>query len=119
MNLFWTNTAYASTGGESIDTFISHVDKLIVNPLIILLFALALAYFLWGVFEFLSNQENEEKKTAGKKHMLWGIIGLTIMMGVWTILYIILNTFGITGITPEKGGVILNDYNPPLHQLGS
>ena len=107
MNLFFTNIAYAS-----VDTLVKNVDKLIVNPLIILLFALALAYFLWGVFDFLSNQENEEKKTAGKKHMLWGIIGITIMMGVWTILNVILDTFGISGIKPEQGQVHLNDYNP-------
>ena len=108
MNLFFTNIAYAATG-ESIDTFINNVNKLIVNPLILLLFALALVYFLWGVFEFIANQENEEKKTEGKKHMLWGIIGITIMMGVWTILSIILNTMNIspTDINPKEGIVNL------------
>ena len=109
MNFLFTNVAYAS---ESLDNFIKNVNKLIVNPLILLLFALALVYFLWGVFEFISNQENEEKKTAGKKHMLWGIVGITIMMGVWTILNMILATFNVTGINPEKGTVELNPYNP-------
>ena len=113
MSLFFTNIAYA----DSVDNFINNVNKLIVNPLILLLFALALVYFLWGVFEFISNQENEEKKTSGKQHMLWGIIGITIMMGVWTILHIVLDTFNITGITPEKGKVILNEYNPTYPAL--
>ncbi|MBU0611817.1 pilin [Patescibacteria group bacterium] len=112
MSLFFTNVAYAS-----VDSFVRNLNKLIINPLILLLFALALAYFLWGVFEFLSNQENEEKKTTGKKHMLWGVIGITIMMGVWFILNVILNTFNITGINPEKGTVNLEDYNPPYHQV--
>ena len=110
LDLFFPNTAYAAT--SNLDTFIVHVNKLIINPLITLLFALALVYFLWGVFEFISNQENEEKKTDGKKHMLWGIIGIAIMMGVWTILSLILNTFNISGIKPEQGTVQLNDYNP-------
>jgi len=118
MNLFFTNIAYAASSGESFDTFIRHVDTLIVNPLILLLFAVATVYFLWGVFDFISNQENEEKKTAGKKHMLWGIIGLTIMLGVWAILSIILSTFGITGIAPDKGTVILNNYNPTYPAVG-
>jgi len=107
MDLFFTNIAYAS-----VDSFIANVNRLIINPLIILLFALALAYFLWGMFEFLSNQENEEKKTAGKKHMIWGIVGITIMMGVWFIMYLILDTFNITEINPKKGTVQLNEYNP-------
>ncbi len=109
MDLFSTQVAYAS-----LDSFLIKVDQLIVNPLILLLFALALAYFLYGVVEFMFNQANEEKKTSGKSHMLWGIIGITIMMGVWTILGIILNTFNLSGqINPEQGTVNLNEYNPP------
>jgi hypothetical protein len=59
------------------------------------------------VFEFIGNGDNDEKKTTGKSHMLWGIIGITIMMGVWTILGVILNTLDIKGIDPEKGTVKL------------
>jgi uncharacterized membrane protein YidH (DUF202 family) len=96
-----------------VDTFVSKVDTLIINPLITLLFALAMVYFLYGVFEFISNQENEEKKTSGKSHMLWGIIGITIMMGVWTILGIILSTLNVTNINPKTGEVTLPAYNMP------
>ncbi len=95
------------------DTFIANVNEQIINPLILLLFALAVAYFLWGVFEFILNAENDEKKTTGKSHMLWGIIGITIMMGVFAIMNIILSTFNIRGITPETGEVKLDPYNPP------
>ena len=102
MNLFSTNIAYAS-----VDSFITKVNAEIINPLIIFLFALALVYFLYGVLEFFMNQENEEKRTASKKHMLWGIVGLTIMMGVWAILGMIISTFNIKEIDPEKGKVSL------------
>lgn len=113
MNFLFTNVAYAA--GESLDQFIQNVNKLIINPIIILLFALALAYFLFGVFEFISNAENEEKRTKGKSHMIYGLIGLTVMMGVWTILMLIMNTFGLSTseINPQSGTVQLNDYNPP------
>ena len=104
MDLFFINIAYA---GESLDQFIGKVNKLIINPLILLLFGLALIYFLYGVFEFLSNLDNEEKKTTGKSHMIWGIVGITIMMGVFTIMNIILNTLNIDGIDPEQGTVEL------------
>lgn len=107
MDLFSTKVAYAS-----LNSFIANVDRMIINPLIIFLFALALAYFLFGVFEFIVHGNNDEKKTIGKSHMLWGVIGLTIMMSVWAILGIILNTLGITGIKPETGEVTLPPYNP-------
>lgn len=87
------------------DAFIGKVDTLIINPLILFLFALAIVYFLYGVLEFIMNQENEEKKTSGKSHMIWGIIGITIMLGVWTILGIVLNTLNINYIHPQSGTV--------------
>ena len=110
-DFFFTNMAYAS-----VDSFVSNVNRLIINPIILLLFGLAVVYFLYGIFEFISNQENEEKKTTGKNHMIWGIIGIVIMMGVFTILNIIMRTFNIEGINPEEGTVQLNDYEPPLKE---
>ena len=109
MNLFSPNIAYAS-----LDNFLIKVNAQIVNPLIKFLFALAIAYFLYGVFEFISNQANEEKKTTGKSHMIWGIVGITIMLGVWGILSIILNSLNIpkSEINPEENKVQLKDYNP-------
>ncbi len=103
----FTKIAYAAS--TSLNGFIRNVDMMIIDPLIKLLFALAIVYFLYGVFEFLTNQANEEKKTAGKSHMLWGVVGITIMMGVWTILGVLLNTMGISKdqINPEAGTVNL------------
>ena len=89
----------------SLNGFIAAVDNTIINPLILFLFALAVVFFLYGVLEFILNQENEEKKTEGKRHILWGIIGITIMLGVWTIMNMLLNTLGINYIHPQAGTV--------------
>lgn len=116
MNLFATKIVYAD-----LNQFIAKIDNTIINPLINFLFALAVVYFLYGVFEFILNQNNEEKKTSGKSHMLWGIVGITIMVGVWTILGIILSTLGISDqiqIQDTSTGEVkveLNDYNPPTN----
>jgi len=108
MDLFSTKIAFAD-----LNSFIGKVDTMIITPLIGFLFALAVVYFLYGVFEFLMNQENEEKKTTGKSHMLWGIVGITIMMGVWTILGIVVNTLGVSDqVNPEQGTVNLPSANP-------
>jgi len=89
------------------DAFIANVNRLIINPLILFLFALAVAFFLYGIFEFILNQDNEEKRTAGKSHMLWGIVGITIMMGVFAIMSLILRTFNISGVNLKTGEVQL------------
>jgi len=107
MDFILPNIAYAS-----VDSFVANLNRLIINPLIMLLFALALMFFLYGVFEFIANQENDEKRTKGKSHMMWGVIGMTIMMGVFAILNIILNTLNIKDVNPEEGTVEFEDYNP-------
>ena len=106
MNLLFSivPVAYAD-----VDTLVKRVNKFVINPILVLLFAAALMYFLYGLFEFLSNTGSEEKRTIGKEHMLWGIIGMFIMMSVFAIMQIIMNTLGVTGIDPRGGGVTLPD----------
>lgn len=83
-------------GPSSISELISRINEQIINPLIGLLFALALLYFLWGGVQFLMNVDNEEKRLQGRDHMLWGVIGMFIMVSVWGILEVVTNTFGIS-----------------------
>jgi len=110
MDFLSTKIAYAT-----LDSFIGNVDRMIINPLILFLFALAVVYFLYGVLEFIMNQDNEEAKTKGKSHMLWGIIGITIMMGAFTIMTILLSTLGISSseINPKEGTVNLPPFTSP------
>ena len=108
MGLFLPNVAHAA----DFDVFLANVTREIINPLIGLLFAVAVVYFLYGMFEFIANQNNDEKKTTGKSHMLWGIIGIGIMVSVWTILSIIVSTLNLRGVeinnTNNQGGVNVN-----------
>ncbi|PIR68973.1 hypothetical protein COU48_01180, partial [Candidatus Nomurabacteria bacterium CG10_big_fil_rev_8_21_14_0_10_03_31_7] len=59
-DLLFTNVAYAS-----VDSIVEKINKLIINPIIVFLFALAVVYFLYGIFQFIANQDNEEAKTKG------------------------------------------------------
>lgn len=58
-----------------------NLTKEVINPLITLLFAFALIYFLWGLISFLAGRDDASKMEAGKKHMVWGLIGLVVMTG--------------------------------------
>lgn len=113
MDLLETNVAYAS-----VDSVVASVNRLIVNPLIILLFAIALAFFLWGMLKFFLNPDNEESRTEGKQHMVWGVIGMSVMMGVYAIVNIALRTFNIQGVDFQKGEVNLPNYNPQYPPIG-
>ncbi|MEX2369196.1 MAG: pilin [Candidatus Paceibacterota bacterium] len=84
---------------ESTGQLVNTLSTEILNPVIGLLFAVALAYFIFGVVKFIANADNEEARKEGKKHIIYSVLGLVIMAGVWGILQLIINTFGL--IPPE------------------
>ena len=85
--------------------FIGRINAAIVNPLIILLIAIAGAYFLWGMVQFIANSADSQGREEGKRKIIWGIIGMVIMLSVFAILRILLLTFGIpTGPLDSAGG---------------
>lgn len=75
------------TGYELLDQVVDQI----LNPIIQLMFAIALVWFLWGLFQFIRNSGSEEAVTTGKRHMIWGLIGLFIMSSVFGILNVIVN----------------------------
>ncbi len=64
----------------------------IVNPAIKFLFVLAFLIFLWGIFQFVLNINNEEAQGHGKKHLLWGLIGMFVMATAVAIVSLISRT---------------------------
>lgn len=79
----------------TIERAVNKFSEVIIQPLIILLFALAILVFLWGIFEFIRDAESSDGREKGKQHMIYGIIGIVIMVAVWGIIGILKNTFGI------------------------
>jgi len=83
----------------SIVPLLNKINEVIINPLILLLFALATVVFVWGIIGFLASTGSDDGREKGKRHMLWGLIGMVIMVSVYGIIRFALSTFGIE--TPE------------------
>ena len=77
------------------DDLLNGIKTEIVNPAIYLLLAMAAAYFVWGVFTFVSNYEDPEAQESGKKHMIWGVIGIAIMLSAFGIMRMIAGTINV------------------------
>lgn len=73
---------------------LTKIEAQILTPIIGLLGAAALAYFIWGVGEFIYYVDSEAERTKGKQHMLYGVIGLAIMLSVFGILNVVSGTIG-------------------------
>ncbi len=79
------------------DEFFEKAVQAIINPMIQVFFAVALVIFVYGIFEFVRGADNPEVRKTGQQHMLYGLIGLAIMISVFTIIRILLNTLGLSG----------------------
>ena len=68
---------------------ISNIKEYILNPIIGFMFAVAVVMFIYGIVEYIWSADNEEKVEVGKKHMIWGIVGMFVMIGVYGILNVL------------------------------
>jgi uncharacterized membrane protein YjfL (UPF0719 family) len=87
---------------KSFDQVVFDINRTILNPLIQFAFIIAFVVFLWGVMEFIRSANSPEGRKKGQDHMLWGIIGLVIMIGVYGIITILTKTFGIDATLNNK-----------------
>lgn len=76
----------------ALTSLVNNISAYILNPLIFLMFAVATLVFLWGVQVFVSEADNPEARQKGTRHMIWGILGMAIMVGAKVLVNIIQGT---------------------------
>lgn len=64
----------------------------IVWPILELLFGIAIVVFVWGVLQMVIHGDDQDARDKGKKTIVYGTIGLFIMVSAWGIIYIVANT---------------------------
>lgn len=77
---------------DSANQLIGRIEAAIINPVIALLFGVALIVFLWGCFQFVRGADSPDGRATGGRHILWGSIGMGIMLSVYGIMNLILHT---------------------------
>ena len=83
----------------SIAPFLNKLNEYILNPLILLMFAVALLVFFWGLLRLIWYSNSDEERDTGRRVIVWGIVGMLIMISVYGSINLLLSTFGIS--TPD------------------
>lgn len=86
---------------ESTMNIMQRFDAFIITPAILIVFSLGFFLFIFGLVEFLWKLNEGGDNKEGKQHMLWGIVGMFIMVSVWGILELLDNTFGLDFRNPD------------------
>jgi len=71
------------------DKTITALFEHVIDPAVQLVFALAVFYFVYGVFTYIKKSGDSSERINGANHVMWGTIGLFIMVSVWGIIAIL------------------------------
>ncbi len=79
------------TTGVQIQNILCRLQD-IFGALIPFLIAIGVLYFIWGVITYVIS-EDEEAKSRGKDKIVYGLIGLVVIISMWGLVGILQNTF--------------------------
>lgn len=66
----------------------------ILNALIPIFISIAVVYLIYAIVRYVIAG-NEEEKEAGKKMMIWGVIGLFVILSIWGIVNVLVKTLNL------------------------
>ena len=90
---------------QTVETILQRVGG-IINIITIIVVALALLFFLWGLALYIFSGPGE-KRDEGRQTMVWGVVALFVMVSVWGLVRVLSNTFGVgAGGTAPIPGVV-------------
>ena len=90
-------------GGVQPGTISSVICKIadILDLLIPIVIVLGVLLFVWGVVQYVIADDEEAKK-AGKDRMIYGILGLVVIVALWGLVGIVTRSLGL------EGGAVIN-----------
>lgn len=84
----------------------------VINAIIPVMVALGVVYFLYGVFTYMTAGD-DDKKTAAKSKILYGIIGIFVMVSIWGLVNLLTQTTGV-----QNNAINLEERLPDVTQRG-
>ena len=82
------------------------------NTIIGILIALAVIYIIYNVLMFIINASDPEKKKGFQSGILWGIVGLAVILCIWGLVAILTGTFVTNNQAPIDRFPV--NPNPPV-----
>ncbi len=86
----------SSTGMDtSSDNLVDLMNQInaVINAIIPFLVGLAVLVIIWGVWSYISGAGDEEKRAQAKQFIVWGVVGVFLMLSVWGLVNILVNSF--------------------------
>lgn len=102
-------TVLSSCSSGGLYSFLCRIHELL-SAILPVLIALGVVYFVYGVVTYFIASD-EEAKTSGKDRIIFGVIGLAVILSIWGLVRIVTNTFGTEQPAPTQRQI--QDLLPP------
>lgn len=66
---------------------------LLLNQVIKVVIGIGVLVFIYGVLKYVGAGDDAEKVKQGRNFIIYGIVGIFVMLSVWGLVFIITNTF--------------------------
>ena len=93
----WSVPFLALAQGSNTVLTIANRVKAVLDAIVPIAITLALIWFIWGVAKYVTAKEDEEK-TEARSVMIYGVIGLFVIVAVWGLVGLLIQ---FTGVTPS------------------
>lgn len=79
---------------------INSIIGILKGSVIPVLFTLATVYFMWGVLSYIMAADDEKEITAARSYIIYGLIGLFVIVSMWAIVGLVFHSLGASGSMP-------------------
>lgn len=88
-------------GGE-ITTFTGLLNRIstILNAIVPFLVGLGVFVIIYGIFGYIRHSAEEEKRIEARMFIVWGVVGVFMMLAIWGFVNILVNTFSLKRDAP-------------------
>ncbi len=80
---------------SALSAFIDRLVDLIIQPIIVLVVTAGVALFIWNVVVLIANPGDAKKRADATRYLLWGVVGIFIMVAAIGILQLVAGSFSI------------------------
>jgi hypothetical protein len=91
----------------------------VLGAILPFLVALGIIFFVWGVVQYVIGDSDEAKK-KGRDRIIYGLIGLAVIISIWGLVFVLVDTLGLGGArAPDVSTLITTPQSSSACPLGS
>ncbi len=79
---------------------LARIKEQIIDPAVLVLFTAGLLLFMVGLVQYMNTLRQGGNPKEGVQHMIWGMVGMLIMVSVTGIIALISGTIGVDPMNP-------------------